>query len=59
VLSVDGATGEGKENGVIDLVYGMHKADTRCVKKAVDKVINPPEDSTEKKDTGAKSTRKP
>lgn len=41
VLSVDGATGDGKPDGIISLVYSMHKDDAAFVKREVSKVLNP------------------
>lgn len=42
VLSVDGANGDGKDDGIVELVYTMRKEDARYVKSEVDKIINPP-----------------
>lgn len=47
VVSVDGKTGTMDE--IIDMVYNMRKEDTQFVKKAVDAVINPKDDTTAKK----------
>lgn len=52
VVSVDGETGEGSEDGVLSLVYNMRKEDTQFVKRAVDAVINPKDDTGTKKKNG-------
>lgn len=57
VISVDGDNGEGKPEGILGLVYNMRKEDTRFVKNAVDKVVNPQEDTPEKKANASKSTK--
>lgn len=50
VVSVGGVAGSQDEN--LDAIYNMRKEDTQFVKKAVDKVINPPEDNPAKKNKG-------
>ncbi len=55
VVSVDGK-GEGDAEAIVQLVYSMHKDDTRFIKKACDAVINPKDDTPAKKKTGSKPT---
>jgi hypothetical protein len=57
VISVDGSDGNGKPDGIVSLVYSMHKDDARYVKKMVDLVINPTEETPEKKGSAAKPTK--
>ncbi len=51
VVSVDGQT-----DNILDRVYGMRADDTKFVKKQVDLVVNPPEDTPEKKPSGNEPT---
>lgn len=56
VLSVDGDNGDGKENGVLDLVYNMNRIDTDFIKKECDKIAYPKDDTPAKKAPAASST---
>ena len=56
VISVDGDNGDGKENGVLDLVYNMNRKDTDFGKKECDKIAYPKDDVAEKKGDAASST---
>jgi len=56
VISVDGDNGDGKENGILDLVYNMHRDDTAFIKKEADKIAYPKDNTPEKKGSAANST---
>lgn len=56
VISVDGDNGDGKPNGVLDLVYNMHRDDTAFVKSECDKIAYPKDDAPAKKDNAANNT---
>ena len=57
VLSVDGDNGDGRLDGIVDIVYSMHKDDTRFIKKAVNAIVNPTAETPEKKSSAAKSSK--
>jgi hypothetical protein len=52
VISVDGNTYDGDQEKILEAVYNLRKEDTRFVKKEVDKVVNPKDESTAKKKNG-------
>lgn len=56
VLSVDGDNGDGRPNGIVDIVYSMRAEDAAFVKREVTKIVNPPQESAEKKGNAANST---